>query len=114
MSEEVWTDERCYIKELINSEAHPGASLAQCRVTAGTLTQNHALSVDEWYVLVSGEGMMHLGNQPAFKVAAGDRVYIPAGTAQQIRNTQDTDLVFHCLCMPRFEPGSYHSLETAQ
>lgn len=114
MSQEVWTDERCFITELINDDSHAGASLARCRVTPGTLTQNHSLTVDEWYVLLEGEGMMYLGSNSPFRVCPGDTVHIPAGTAQQIRNTADVDLVFHCLCMPRFVPESYRSLETSK
>ncbi|MEN7342539.1 MAG: cupin domain-containing protein [Pseudomonadota bacterium] len=113
-SHEYWTDERCFITEWVNDPRHPGASLARARVTPGTLTQNHALSVHEWYIIESGQGEMHLGGKPAFLVYAGDVVDIPAGTSQQIRNTGDIDLIFQCLCMPRFEPACYQSLEAQE
>ena len=35
----------------------------------------------------------------------------PAGTAQRITNTGESDLIFLCVCMPRFTPDSYESLE---
>lgn len=108
---EVYTRERCFIRELVNDPAHPDASLAHCRVAPGVLTERHALSVDEWYAVIAGRGRMHLGDDDPFEVTAGDTVAIPAGVAQQIRNLGDDDLCFHCLCMPRFTPGSYTPLE---
>jgi mannose-6-phosphate isomerase-like protein (cupin superfamily) len=44
-------------------------------------------------------------------VHPGDVVVIPAGTQQQITNEGTSDLVFYCVCSPRFTPGSYTSLE---
>ena len=108
---EHYTRERCFIRELVNEAARPGASLAHCRVAPGVLTERHALSVDEWYVILSGRGEMHIADAAPFEVTGGDTVAIPAGAAQQIRNTGDDDLCFHCLCMPRFTPGCYTSLE---
>ncbi len=108
---EFWTDERCFIRELINEATQPGASLARCRVTPGTLTQKHSLSVNEWYVILSGSGTVHIGAAQAAHVASGETVFIPAGVSQQIRNTGSCDLIFHCLCMPRFETDCYRNLE---
>lgn len=109
--EEFWTEERCFIRELVNDPAQPAASLAHCRVTPGVLTQRHRLSVQEWYVILHGEGLMQVGDTAPYRVAAGDTVTIPAGVAQQIRNTGHTDLTFHCLCMPRFSDDCYENLE---
>jgi mannose-6-phosphate isomerase-like protein (cupin superfamily) len=108
---EQYTRERCYIRELVNAAGHPDASVAHCRVTPGVLTERHSLSVAEWYLVISGRGEMHLGSAAPFEVTAGDTVAIPAGVAQQIRNTGDGDLCFHCLCMPRFTPACYTPLE---
>lgn len=108
---EAYTRERCYIRELVNTADHPAASVAHCRVAPGVLTERHALSVHEWYLVISGRGEMHVGNATPFEVTAGDTVSIPAGAAQQIRNTGDRDLCFHCLCTPRFTPGCYTPLE---
>jgi mannose-6-phosphate isomerase-like protein (cupin superfamily) len=38
-------------------------------------------------------------------------VVIPAGTPQQIENTGTTDLVFLCVCSPRFRQEGYEALE---
>ncbi|MFQ5548497.1 MAG: cupin domain-containing protein [Woeseia sp.] len=109
--EEVWTGERCFITELMNDPAIPEVSLAQCRVPPGTTTQLHRLSVDEWYVVDQGSGLMAVGSDTPFQVVPGDTITVPAGVSQRITNTGDSDLVFQCVCIPRFTPGSYESLE---
>ena len=38
-------------------------------------------------------------------------VWIPAGVPQRISNTGEGDLVFHCLCTPRFRQEAYRDLE---
>ena len=74
-------------------------------------TQLHALSVHEVYVIREGAGLMYLGDQPPFEVRPGDSVTIPKQVAQRISNTGDADLVFECVCSPRFSPDCYTSLE---
>jgi mannose-6-phosphate isomerase-like protein (cupin superfamily) len=108
---EFWTDERCYIAEFVNDPAWPEFSLARCRVEPGVTTQRHALSVHEVYLIREGTGMMYVGGDPPFEVGPGDSVTIPKHVAQRITNTGDGDLVFDCLCSPRFKPDSYTSLE---
>ncbi|MBV1905524.1 MAG: cupin domain-containing protein [Pseudomonadales bacterium] len=108
---EFWTSERCYIQELLNNPDVPEVSLARCRVEPGVTTQLHQLSVMELYVVASGTGLMEVGGQPSFVVGEGDSVYIAAGEAQRITNTGSADLVFQCICMPRFYPECYLSLE---
>ena len=109
--EEVWTNERCFITELMNDPAIPEVSLAQCRVPPGTTTQLHKLSVKEWYVIGKGSGLMDLNSAVPFEVGPGDTVAIAAGTPQRITNTGTADLVFQCVCIPRFTPECYESLE---
>jgi mannose-6-phosphate isomerase-like protein (cupin superfamily) len=41
----------------------------------------------------------------------GDVVVIPAGVPQQISNDGDSDLVFYCICTPRFRKAKYEALE---
>jgi mannose-6-phosphate isomerase-like protein (cupin superfamily) len=110
--EEAWTGERCYITELINDPAIPDVSLARCRVPPGTTTELHRLSVKEWYVIDKGNGLMEIGSRSPFEVGPGDTVIIPAGTPQRITNTGSSDLVFQCLCIPRFTPACYEAFET--
>ena len=56
--------------------------------------------------------MMELGGEPAFAIGPGDSVLIPAGLAQRVKNTRDEDLVFLCVCTPRFQPEQYVNMET--
>lgn len=108
---EFWTDERCYVSELVNDPAWPEFSLARCRVEPGITTERHALSVHEVYLIRRGTGLMHLGDDAPFPVEPGDTVTIPQRVPQRITNTGDCDLVFECLCSPRFLQECYTSLE---
>ena len=104
---ETWTRERCFLSELLNDPALPDVSVARARVEPGVTTERHALTVLEWYVIESGEGRMQLGDDPPFAVGPGDSVRIPAHCEQQITNTGDEDLLFFCVCVPRFEVSCY-------
>lgn len=105
------TRERCHITEFLNSPAVPDVSLARCRVEPGVTTELHSLTVAESYVVTAGNGLMEVAGAPAFPVAAGDAVDIPAGQSQRIRNTGSESLVFSCLCRPRFTPAAYTPLD---
>ena len=109
---EFLTRERVYIAERLNDPAIPRVSLADTRVEPGVTTELHRLSVDEWYAIRSGTGMMEVGGGEPFAVGSGDTVAIPAGVAQRITNTGDGNLRFQCICMPRFTPESYETLES--
>lgn len=109
--EEVWTNEHCYIHELMNAVEIPDVSLARTRVEPGVTTELHRLSVREWYVIAAGTGLMEVDRKPAVAVGPGDTVAIPAGVAQRITNTGTDDLVFQCVCLPRFTVDCYESLE---
>lgn len=108
---EFWTDERCFITELHNDDASPEASLAIARVEPGITTQLHRLEgVCERYVVREGEGIVEVdGVRQHLRI--GDQAVIPAGAAQRIENTGPGQLVFYCLCTPRFMPSSYVNLE---
>jgi mannose-6-phosphate isomerase-like protein (cupin superfamily) len=110
VSEPFQTRERCAIRELLNDPSDPAASLAEATVPSGVITERHALSVSERYVITSGEGRVELDGDWT-PVKAGDAVLIPAGTPQRIENTGGAPLVFLCLCTPRFTPEAYESLE---
>lgn len=106
------TSERCHITELLNHPTRPDVSLARARVTPGVVTELHALDVEETYVIEKGSGMMEVGGD-RFRVGPGDSVRIPQGVSQRIENDGDADLVFLCLCRPRFRPEGYVSLEAS-
>lgn len=106
------TEERVFVTELLNNPAVPLLSIARCRVLPGVTTQLHELESNEWYLIEAGLGQMRLGDGDPFEVAVRDCIQIPAGTAQQISNPGDDDLVFLCVCLPRFQQDAYRSLET--
>lgn len=109
--EEFWTDERCYITELMNTPASPETSLAIARVEPGVTTQLHRLAgICERYVVRKGEGIVEIDGVRQ-QLGPGDQAIIPANAAQRITNTSDGDLEFYCVCTPRFIPDSYIDLE---
>ena len=110
--DEFLSRERCFVREITNTPDIPGFSLAETRVEPGIITELHRLDVNEWYLMKTGRGMMEVGGEAPVDVGPGDIVEIPAGTSQRISNHGDVDLVFLCVCLPRFTPDGYESLET--
>ncbi len=108
---EVLTRERCYIREILNDPRVPQWSLAECRVGPGVTTELHRLTVDEWYVMVEGHGLVEVNGQAPVAVGLGDTVAIPKGATQRITNSGNRDLRFQCVCMPRFTAACYAALE---
>ena len=103
--------ERCYILETWRNVAD-AMTFARARVAPGVTTQWHALAgVTERYIIVEGTGRMEVGDLPPTEVAPGDTVFIPADVRQRITNTGDRDLVFYCVCTPRFTLDCYRALE---
>jgi mannose-6-phosphate isomerase-like protein (cupin superfamily) len=109
--EEFVTAERCSILESWNHDSDLAVSIARARVEPGVTTQLHALDVDERYVIVQGVGVVSVGGLESSEVRPDDVVVIPAGTPQQITNSGEADLVFYCVCSPRFDPLGYRALE---
>lgn len=97
---ETLTAERCLIAENYSAE---DISIAQARVKPGITTLPHHLNgVNEIYLVTSGEGQVDVGDLKPTKVEAGDLIVIPAGASQRISNIGKTDLVFYCICTPKF------------
>lgn len=110
---EFFTPERCYISEIWNSSEEERLSIVRARVEPGVRTVLHYLEgVDERYLITAGNGRVEVGDLPATEVSAGDVVIIPAGTPQRITNIGETDLVFYCVCTPRFNQDCYHEVES--
>ena len=106
------TQERCHINELLNTEKQPECSIAQATVAPGVTTQLHAVKdTIERYVILQGRGQVYINHKAAQDVLPGDTVIIPAGVAQKIANTGTEELVFLCICTPRFEQKNYLKLE---
>jgi mannose-6-phosphate isomerase-like protein (cupin superfamily) len=108
---ERYTEERCHIFETWNDASDPGLSIARARVEPGVTTALHSLDVDERYVILSGRGRVEVEGIPPSEVEGGDVIAIPAGRTQRIQNLGSTDLVFLCLCTPRFAPEHYRNRE---
>jgi mannose-6-phosphate isomerase-like protein (cupin superfamily) len=108
---EFLTSERCFIIEVWNEESDPVVSIARARVTPSVTTELHSLDVDERYIIVTGQGEVHVGGREPTRIGPGDVVVIPRGVAQQVRNIGEDDLVFYCVCSPRFRAEGYQALE---
>lgn len=109
---EWYTEERCHISEIRNSADNPAVSIARARVEPGVTTALHAvIDTIEQYFILSGTGEMEIDGTPVGEVKTGDLVVIPAGATQRIRNSGSTDLIFLCICTPRFETHNYQALE---
>src|SRR5262249_51827567 len=106
-SDEFATPERCSILETWRDG---DVTIARARGERGVTTQLHSLDVDERYLIVSGTGVVSVGDVAPTEVGPGDVVAIPAGAAQRIQNTGAEDLVFYCVCTPPFQPESYTAL----
>jgi len=109
-SREFLAHENCFILELANDSGDPDVSIARARVVPGVTTKWHSVrDIDERYVIVSGQGKVEVGDLPPALVSEGDVVRIPANTPQCITNVGDVDLVFLCVCSPRFVQSAYLS-----
>ncbi len=107
------TRERLHILEILTAREDPAVSIARARVRPGITTERHALEgVDERYLVVRGRGEMNVGDGDDWiEIGPGDVVAIPAGIAQRVRNLDDEDLVFYCVCSPPFDEACYRPLE---
>lgn len=109
---EYYTEERCFILESWNDPRDPHVSIARARVEPGVTTRWHRLSgVTERYVILAGRGRVEIGNLPPRDVLPGDVAVIPPMVRQRITNTGHDDLVFLCVCTPRFVPEAYEDTD---
>ena len=110
--DEFFINEGCHIIELSNSGQDTNVSVAQARVAPGVTTRWHRLTdTVERYVIISGTGLVEVGELAATEVNPGDVVLIPAFCRQRISNTGYQDLVFLAICSPRFASCCYEDLE---
>ncbi|MFN3579261.1 MAG: cupin domain-containing protein [Pseudomonas sp.] len=109
---EYFIDEGCFVNELSNSAEDTAVSIAQARVPVGVSTRWHRLNgTVERYVILSGKGLVEIGDLPMQHVAVGDVVVIPAGCRQRITAVGADELVFLAICSPRFNMDEYEDLE---
>ncbi len=106
------TSERCDINELLNHIDDAACSIARASVAPGVCTQLHAVkNTVERYIILQGQGKVFINYSPPEKVAYLDTITIPPGVSQKIENTGKTELIFLCICTPRFEQKNYFCLE---
>jgi mannose-6-phosphate isomerase-like protein (cupin superfamily) len=75
-------------------------------------TQVHApRRIDERYVVLEGEVLVEVSDATPEPVRPLDVVAIAAGTSQRVTNVGSADLIFLCVCTPRFLQKTYVSLE---
>lgn len=112
LNKEFYTSEKCYITELSNSPDDPEVSIARARVEPGATTRWHRLKgITERYFIISGKGLVEVGNLPPQEVTAGDVVLIPPMCRQRITNIGNEDFIFLALCTPRFTQDFYEDIE---
>lgn len=110
--EYAFTEEGCHILESWNDADDPECSITRARVAPGVTTRWHALSeVTERYLIVSGSGLVEVGERAPERVQTGDVVVIPPGIRQRIGNDGKEDLIFYAVCTPRFTPACYAALD---
>jgi mannose-6-phosphate isomerase-like protein (cupin superfamily) len=111
IKKEFFIEEQCFIIDS-SDPSDKVMSIAIARVEPGVTTVFHYLDgIDERYLMISGKGLMEVGDLPPQKIKSGDVVYIPAGTRQRITNADRDDLLFYCICTPPFEEKRYHNWE---
>ncbi len=107
---EFYTPERCHIIEIMNQ---PGIdfSIARARVEPGVTTTLHSLNKTiEAYYILSGIGNVLCENDK-LEVSPGDIILYSPDSPQSITNIGEVDLIFLCVCIPRFTRESYKILE---
>lgn len=110
---EYFFHEGCHILELLNTRGDPQVSIARARVRPGVRTRLHRLvGITERYVILTGTGLVEVGELTSQEVRCGDVVIIPPGCTQRISNHGEVDLVFLAICTPRFTPAAYEDLES--
>ena len=104
---EYLTPERCSIAENYSCK---DVSIARATVKPDVTTvPHHLIGVQEIYIITSGHGKVTVGDLEPTDVSVGDVVVIPSMTSQKIANTGSVDLVFYCVCTPRFTQECYVS-----
>ncbi len=99
------TPEHCYIAENFSDK---DVSIAVATVKPGVTTKAHHLKgIQEIYIITAGDGKVAFSGLEPTLVHAGDVIVIPAGVSQKITNTGQTNLVFYCVCTPRFTEACY-------
>lgn len=97
----------CRLAEVIHPAkdgTSQGVSLARAWLEPGAATSPHTIDLLEIYYVLSGQGIMHAGDQ-RIDLQADVCVHLPPRTVQWVENTSpDKELVFLCVCHPAYDP----------
>ncbi len=103
---EITANDGCRLQESLHPDRDDVVlpySLAHAWVDAGGATFPHTLvRQTEVYVVLSGSGRMHIGEETE-ELGEGDSVVIPAGSTQWIENTGTEALHFIALVDPPWQ-----------
>lgn len=95
------------LRELVNPHNHPDFtgrySLAHGTLAPGQSSIPHKLDSHELYYILSGAGIIHIG-QESGQVESGDAIEIPPGQPQWIENIGSGELAFLCIVDPGWRP----------
>jgi mannose-6-phosphate isomerase-like protein (cupin superfamily) len=106
------TPERCFVAENYSS-IDGKVSIAIAIVKPGITTVAHHLEgIEEIYIITQGTGIIDIKGMEPTKVTTGDVIVIPNGTSQKIKNIDTCDLIFYCVCTPKFTQEQYFSDES--
>lgn len=72
-----------------------------------TTKWHRLIDIAERYLIISGSGVVEIGDQEPVMVSAGDIVLIPPMCRQRISNTGSDDLMFFAVCSPPFNNSIY-------
>lgn len=112
---EFYIAEKCFIAEISNTPDDPDVSIARARVEPGVTTRRHRLKVTtERYFIISGKGLVEVGELPPQEVTAGDVVLIPPMCSQRITNIGKDDLIFLAICSPRYTQDVYEDIDISE
>ena len=105
---EKYFEEKCFISEILNNNDFKSFSIARCKVAPGVTTELHSLKdTTEVYYILSSKGKMEINGKEVGITEPGDIVFLPANNSQRITNINDEDLIFLCICSPRFVVDNY-------
>ena len=99
---EFTANDGCLIREILHPKNDPvelSWSLAMARVLAGKRTLIHKLQQAEVYLILVGQGRMHINNESR-DVSTGDVISIPPRAVQWIENTGNDELQFIAIVSP--------------
>ena len=112
IKEGFYTSERCFITELSNTPDDPDVSIVRARVGPGVTTRWHRLKgTYERYFIISGRGLVEVGELTPQEVTAGDIVLIPPMCRQRVTNIGAEDLNFLAISSPRFSQDVYEDID---